>query len=253
MAAGHHDRNDVTGFRDDGKHPDVVAQAAHDGRPDPPEQHRAGGGGPQRPPEHRGRLRRNEVAARPGLVRQCQSHAQVGVQVDQVPGPVPHRAAGGPDRRRDNGDEGQGAGRCQQHARVLGQQNPDLVQQTCSGGSSVARHDGDDVHEHQIEGQEADHPVLPGEHVLAPDPLQPRDSGHHQDLQQQKVGGQQTGQRQHDPRSEPASPGAAGVTEEGRDGRRRGTATYRQFGQRHDAEPTRHQRVLRTVRDTIRR
>ena len=67
----------------------------------------SGGGSPQPPPEDRRHRGCGEVGAGPELVRQGQGHAEVGVQVNQVPGLVPQPAAGRPDRGDDNRDQRQ--------------------------------------------------------------------------------------------------------------------------------------------------
>ncbi len=135
-----------------------------------------------------------ELLADPELVRQGEADAEVGVEVDQVPRLVPQLAPGRPDRQADDRDQQHGPGGRQQHAGVVRDEVPGLVEQARVDLLGVPQDDQRDVHHHQPERGETDQPVPAGQHILAVGPLDPRDPGHQQHLQDQQVRRDQAGQ-----------------------------------------------------------
>ena len=192
--AAHHHADGVRAFGDDGLDHEPVAQRPGQRHGHPPDKQGGGGRGPQRPPVHRGHGIAQEVLAGPELVRQGEADAEVGVQVQQVPGLVPEGTPRGPHGRdHDRGQRG-GAGDREQHAGVVEGEVDELTDHAVTVAGRVAEGDEHDVREHQVEGPEADEPVPAGELVLPEGPLHERDPGHQQHLDEQEVGGDQSGQ-----------------------------------------------------------
>ena len=173
-------------------HPQAVTQAAGQRQSDAEAEHAGGDQAPGDPPQERHQRGSGEVSAGPELVRQSQSDAEIGVEVNQVPCLVSEPASGGAQRGDDDGDEAGRTGCGQQHPRIHRHQDPRLPEDPGPGRRRVAEGDRDDVDEHQTERSEA-HPAVPSrECVLAPHSFQPGNPCHQQDLHEQEVGTEQS-------------------------------------------------------------
>jgi len=176
VAAGQVHRDDPGGLGHDRGDMQPVPGVAPQREADPPHQDGSGGQRPQAPPEDGGRGRGEELLPGPQLVGQRQPDAEVGVQVQQVPGLVAEPPAGGPEAGGHRHDHAGGAGQGQQHARVVGDQVPERRRGRAELAGRVSPGDEHDVDHHQVERGEADHPVVAGQLVLAERPLKLRHS-----------------------------------------------------------------------------
>jgi len=121
-------------------------------------------------------------------MRQGQSHAEVGIQVQQVPRLVPQPSPGGTQRGDHDHREGGERGRREQHAGVGGDQVPELGEDIAVHRARVTGGDQHDMTEQQVERDEARPPVPARQPVLAERALHPRDPGDERHLGQQQVG-----------------------------------------------------------------
>ena len=187
-------RHHPGGLLDDGRHPELVPQAAHQREEDPEHDHRPGRGRPDHDPDGPGQRVADEGHAGHDLVGEGQGQGQVEVEVDHPPRLVLQAAAGDPDgghAAHDQQPEGDGGG---QDVRVGRQELPELVECSRSGQLGVAQ-----GHQHDVQ---ADEPERPGgdptvplhQPVLAHRPLEPREPGHQHHHEQHQIGAGEAGQ-----------------------------------------------------------
>lgn len=166
---------------------DAVAHGSPQRHADTEDHHGSGGQRPQSPPVHTHPGVRGEVRPRPEHVRDREADAEVGVQVQQVPGLVaqtPPRAA---DARDDDENQQERAGGGEQHAGVVPREIPRLGEERHPRLLRVAHDEEDDVREHQPERPE------PGDAVHARDRIAPdaafeqRHPGHEQYLVEKEI------------------------------------------------------------------
>jgi hypothetical protein len=187
VATGHDDGDGPVALADDVDDPEPVGHGAVERDPDAPHEHGAGGRTPQRPPVEGRRRGGQELLAGPELVGQGESDAEVRIQVQEVPRLVPQPPAGLADARDRDEHEQRGAGDGQEDAGVVDNEVPDLGEQVGAGLDRVPHRHDDDVGGHEVDRPEPDQPVPAGERVLPVDPLDQRDPGHQQDLDEQEV------------------------------------------------------------------
>ncbi len=188
------DRDDAAAFGHDPLDDQPVPGVEPSRPSDAEHEHGTRRGGVRGPPERGRRGGGGEVGAGPQLVRQGQAGAEVGVEVQQVPGLVAQPAPGRAHRRHGDHEQRDGSGGRQEHARVGRDQVPRLTKDAGAVGRRVAEGDEHDVGGQQGDRSEPDEPVPAGQLVLAVAAFDPRDARHQQDLQQQEVGGQQPGE-----------------------------------------------------------
>ncbi len=116
------------------------------------DEHRGQRGAVHAPPEDgRGRAP-GEVRTGPQLVGERQAGAEVGVEVQQVPGLVAQSPPGSPDRGHHDHAQREGAGRGQQHAGGVQDLVEEGADEAVAGvGQVVAGDDQQDVGDHQVE------------------------------------------------------------------------------------------------------
>jgi len=130
---------------------------------------------------------REEVGPDDELVGETEGHAQVGIQVDEVPGLVRETSARHPHRRDAHGDQHHQPDGTHEDVRIRRQERPRLGQEVAAARQGKARRRQDGVGDEEPHAAETD-PAVPAREARQTDqPIQPRAPRHQHQADQREV------------------------------------------------------------------